>query len=722
MYKLTADNSYTTLNKKDYHLPVTHLSQSNSTLQQLFNNPPEEPFTTWTDTPEQTTPYTSFLEVIKASHNYFNTDSVATRANQKATKVPAPDDEVIEYWSNMFQKDPINTLTTKFNEHKHTRVNIDNIINDPDFQLATTQLQKSLRASMELLDPIFPSEFIPDPTAAAVRPKMTAIQPAVNALAWISYTKGECLYITTKAFLNTTHKKHGSEIHHRQKPDEDLGRLLYDYSNIKKGTPVNGQPSSHDHMIKQCQEKYGILAYPTVCDFINIYWEAQQIFAGLPIYIAKTDVRRAYHCIGWTPEGSLLLSLKISNTHHVVPLTCGFGKIEGPYAFGPISAWLDYKHLCRMKQSHNITKPLCATFVDDTVTFGSMDFLNTEVPASEKQIQQSIHQTAVNPDKRRIADTEDVLGIRFNTTTNKIGLSYKAYLKLVYVYFNILPVQLSITTLLPLILVQTVASLAHHYGQYIPLLRCSGSIYYQALQGTAILRRFNTQQVQLTQLWRDYLYYAYNHATILTTTMHDIYYNDPTAGSIAPVPPGAHAYSDSTMNTLGLYVPEHGWCAVTVKDIIGTTTVTPTIAHLEFLAFLLTYLLIKTIQPHQPHYHIYIDNQNALAWASGRISTNDKLANILTFTNSCLQTACKTPQTRSYIASADNINADSISRSTYKNSEQLTQYFMTPRLLIYCKLLFTKHDVTVSEIVAETNTVWDNGDSKIFSTSKISNW
>jgi hypothetical protein len=175
------------------------------------------------------------------------------------------------------------------------------------------------------------------------------------------------------------------------------------------------------------------------------------------------------------------------------------------------------------------------------------------------------------------------------------------------------------------------------------------------------------------------------------------------------------------MNILGLYVPKHGWCAVTVKDIIGTTTVKTTIAHLEFLALLLTYLLIKTIQPHQPHYHIYIDNQNALAWASGRISTNDKLANILTFTNSCLQTACKTPQTRSYIASADNINADSISRSTYKNSEQLTQYFMTPRLLIYCKLLFTKHDVTVSEIVAETNTVWDNGDSKIFSTSKISN-
>jgi hypothetical protein len=456
-----------------------------------------------------------------------------------------------------------------------------------------------------------------------------------------------------------------------------------------------------------------------VCDFIKIFWYAQTVFTRQQLYIAKTDVRRAYHTIGWTLQGALQLTIKISNEHVFVPLTCGFGKAEGPYAFGPISSWLDFKHLCRMNNKHNIPKPLSATFVDDTVTIGSKEFLNIEIPDSENQIKQSIHNTAVNTSKRKIDTEEDVLGIRFNTTTGKIGFSNKAYLKLVYVFFAVLPVQLSTKTLLPLILVQTVASLAHHYGQYIPLLRCSSSFFFQALQGTAILRRFNSQQVEMVQLWRDYLYYAYNHASILTTTMHDVYYNDPTAGPASEIPSGAHAYSDATMTMLGLFIPKHGWCAIPTTEMFDDTTVTPTIAHIEFVAFILTYLLLCQLQPHEPHCHIYIDNQNAKAWASGRISTNDKLANILTFTNSCLQTACKIRQTRSYIPTADNVDADSVSRSTFTNSDNLMQYFITQRLQTYCKLLFNKHAVTVSQIVVGLNTLLDNGDSLIFSTSNI---
>lgn len=221
--------------------------------------------------------------------------------------------------------------------------------------------------------------------------------------------------------------------------------------------------------------------------FIQCFWDATSALPGEKMGISKTDVRRAYHTIGWTPAGSLKLAIKFAPDLIAMPIKCGFvqfGKWEPPYAFGLISRWLDFQHQKRMSRHHPpIDRPLSATFVDDTATMGSFRFLEAEVPASEDRISSDIHETAVNVNKRLIKQQLDLLGIRMDVHNERAGLSHKAYLKLVYVFFVVLPPVVTTSTMLPIKSIQCIASLARHYGFYIPPMRFSASILYQALRG-----------------------------------------------------------------------------------------------------------------------------------------------------------------------------------------------------------------------------------------------
>jgi hypothetical protein len=553
---------------------------------------------------------------------------------------------------------------------------------------------------------------------------MATIQPAINALIWTGYLKGENIVITHDAFLRGLATfnlvGHTSEVHHVSKPDDDLGRLLFDYSNITDGTPVNGSPADHPWLIEQYKKRYGLLTYPTFSYFIRCCWDAQACFPGEPIGMAKTDVRRAYHTIGWTPTGSLKLAIHFAPGLVAIPLTCGFGKGEPPYAFGPISRWLDHKHILRMRERvPPIELPLSGTFVDDTVTTGSLDFLAVEVPASETVINTDIHSTATNIHKRCITQRCDVLGIRMNTATNRAGISYKAYLKLVYVFFIVLPPEVTTSTMLPIKCIQCVAGLARHYGFYIPPLRYTASTFYQALRGRATVKSLNNRQVAAVKFWRDYLRYAFRHAQVLSSTLHDLYYNDPVTSSRSP-PSGPQAYSDASLNILGCYVPDLGWCAIYARDFVPTDGVTVTIAHLELLAFIATYLLAIHLSPSIPSIHIYIDNQNAQAWASGTFCTTNLITNHLSMITCCLQTVYNVPHTRSYIRSEENVNADNASRARFNKLDSKLRCYPTPRLLKFLAESLTHSDSDPSLTLLAISTTLDSAASSLFSSSSDS--
>jgi hypothetical protein len=364
------------------------------------------------------------------------------------------------------------------------------LLTDTIVETTKPQLQQRLLAIVDPLDPILAPTFQPNPAAATVRPQIAKLQSAITALAWIGYQNGENLLVNndswTTASAHPEAQGHTSEVHIRDK-ENDIARLLWDYRNLPGGTPVNGTHEEQHEMQAQCIARYGKLEYPTYTDYIQLFWNAQTIFPQQQLQVAKTDITRGYHRLQWTPEGSMLLAVRLTDDLIMVPITLGFGKKESPYAFGPISDLLDHAHEIRLQQYLQQThhpradvKPVLAlsrTYVDDAATFGTAEYLATEIPAADAQTRRTIYDGAVNPHKHVISEREDVLGIRTDTTTARAGISHKGYQKLVYLYFAVLPPSMTASTKLSLKTVQAMASLAHHYGKLIPLLRHTAAVY-----------------------------------------------------------------------------------------------------------------------------------------------------------------------------------------------------------------------------------------------------
>ena len=690
-------------------------------MHQLFREPNTEHYTQWTGTEQPEQAQFNLTETIEAARLRFSKADIAATAIQRAAAAEQPDRATIWTNSRQFEIDPLGTITARAHEFSDTRIN-HRLLDDPMIETTTPELRQRLQNITKPLDPIMPPDFIPLPTAATIRPQMAAVQTAINALTWISYQKGENLTITNdswKAALDRHNLNgHTSEVHMRDK-ESDIGRLLWDYRNQPGYTPVNGTKQQEKLMKQLCKDTYGSLEYPTYCDYIQLFWNAQHNFPNQQLEVAKTDVTRGYHRLQWTPTGALLLAIRTAPELVTIPLTLGFGKRESPYAFGPIGDYLDHCHRQRLQQQQlNTTiqlKPTSRTYVDDTTTFGTPAYLRTEeIPAQEQQIRRSIYEGAVNTDKRKISSREDVLGIRTDTITARAGISHKGYQKLLYIYYIILPRDITIQTKIPLKAVQATASLAHHYGKLIPLLRHTASVYYQALKGpTDQPRTFKTAQVNAVSLWRDYLAYAHDHANVLASSMHDIFYNDPIAGP--PEPPlrvSRETHVDATPETLGIYVAGIAWLQIELNEITDTTT---TIAHAELLAFLIGYTFTVFVCHEAERIHIHIDNQNAQHWSAGHIRTTEPIANLLTCLNAYLQTAFAVDQTRSYINTKDNINADNISRRSFNDSNRLTRYSAGPALKTSFGALLRQPESTPSQIVAKLLTLWDSEASPAFS-------
>jgi hypothetical protein len=97
--------------------------------------------------------------------------------------------------------------------------------------------------------------------------------------------------------------------------------------------------------------------------------------------------------------------------------------------------------------------------------------------------------------------------------------------------------------------------------------------------------------------------------------------------------------------------------------------------------------LAHFLNPAQKHIHLFVDNQNAQAWASGVIRNDSNLSISLTCINSFLQSSLGIVQTRAYIKSADNKDADAISRQRFLNLKNLPRFSATSAMLLFLKSL-----------------------------------
>lgn len=190
----------------------------------------------------------------------------------------------------------------------------------------------------------------------------------------------------------------------------------------------------------------------------------------------------------------------------------------------------------------------------------------------------------------------------------------------------------------------------------------------QQSEGKGTHRHLSQRQIDDILLWRSVLVTAFTHAKILQTSFDAVILLSKEYRHLAPSRADVLAYSDASgredqpgvmlvKEALGIYVPEKGylfweWPADAVP-----------IACIELLASIIAYLLTNYLVPGAKHVHLYIDNQNAIAWSMGKIKTEDVFARNLCCLNALIQGGLRGCfQSREYIRSKDNRVADAISR------------------------------------------------------------
>ena len=172
---------------------------------------------------------------------------------------------------------------------------------------------------------------------------MKKIQPALNVLANVIVEWQEGFVVSADVFRSTVSRlglvAHLSELWHIGKPDQDLGRLLFDYSNLTGATPIN-TPQSRLQLI----DTFGELKMPTLVRLYVVAEELAVVYPNKVMHVRKGDVRRAFQRMIWTPENSLVMALLLSDDLVLVPTSLGFGSTVGPYGYGPITRFFAFMH------------------------------------------------------------------------------------------------------------------------------------------------------------------------------------------------------------------------------------------------------------------------------------------------------------------------------------------------------------------------------------------
>jgi len=665
------------------------------TLLRLFNHPQPSPLEEWVGESAALTSQ-CFLSTLQLAFDTFSKSSSIAQCLAVAASMPQLDPNIVLKNDQFFLADPLGAVNARADEFAFARIS-DKLKLNIHYPSAPPELKHRLDLLIEPLSPIYDPQFKPDIHSALARQGNSAAAPILSVLVWKSYEKGECLLVSRRAFTSsimafTDLDAHLSHILRAEKLG-DIGRLCYDYKSLPRSFPINGGNLKPLYIAR-----YGKMILPTYKDYLDVFYDACDAFPGEPILIAKSDLSRFYHRARWSASSSLLMSVLVSDDLVAVPITHGFGKGEIPYVYSAYSDFCDHCHLQRCR-ARGFAHVLGLMYSDDFTTFGSLAYLRQETADQAAQISSDIHPEVVNLEKVGLSPMENVLGIRTDTSNFKCGLSHKSFLKLCYLFFILIPPILHPSTLIPLHTVQSLASLCYYNGQYFPLCRSTGSIFFRALRGYSCRpRTLSKLQIECVCLWRSYLIFAFTHATALSSPMYDVYHNNPHTYPITKRSfVGPVGFTDADLYCSGAYIPSLGFCQVYFADLADCSSLT--IAHYELLAFIIAFLLAIFLNPQCAAIHIHIDNQNALAWSSGRIGTNDQLANVLSLMNCFLQVGFNMTQTRCYIASKDNVQADQISRRSFTNYENLTQYYPNSHLIKFLRDLVNQPDRDVSQIL-----------------------
>jgi hypothetical protein len=106
---------------------------------------------------------------------------------------------------------------------------------------------------------------------------------------------------------------------------------------------------------------------------------------------------------------------------------------------------------------------------DDEIDVGPREILEDLGSKMSHVIQVTLGDDAVNESKDIISTKATTLGVLSDFELKLAAPGFRAYLKLIFVFFKLIPLNISTSTRIPLRLLQAVGQLACRYATYIPV-------------------------------------------------------------------------------------------------------------------------------------------------------------------------------------------------------------------------------------------------------------
>ena len=401
----------------------------------------------------------------------------------------------------------------------------------------------------------------------------------------------------------------------------------------------------------------------------------KRIFPGQQLVWGKHDVHRAYNRLAYLPEASLLMTILINPTTVFVPVAPGFGWLGTPYVYNIPTQYFHFRH-CQRISALKLVDPATerpivdcgATYIDDGMVVGPVALVTVELEQASACIRSTFSSdpNAVNSMKTVMQPRAVRLGVLSDIDTEMAAPCWKAYLKLCYAFYHSIPYRI-VGARLTVRQLQSLAGLSLRYSRYIHLLRQCAFSMFRCIRGHRNKNTLITLSVRVTHdilLWRTVLKSAYFDARLLQTPFNNVIYNDAEFMHTASNNADLCVFCDaaSTPNAIGIFIP-----GVAYLSYVWPHPSSEPIATFELLGAVLAYFMAVSLCPCR-HIHVYIDNQNAIACATGRCRSDNQFALHLVTLNCYLQALHPhTVQTRSYVNTQDNPVADGISRLRFNN-------------------------------------------------------
>jgi hypothetical protein len=201
------------------------------------------------------------------------------------------------------------------------------------------------------------------------------------------------------------------------------------------------------------KEQFGELKMPTLASLYVKVEEIETVFPGEIIHLRKSDVARAFQRLNWSPQTSLLMAWLLSEEYVLVPTSMGFGSTAGPYGYGLVTRFFEFMNtrivttLClRNPLTNQILDSLGIIYVDDELDVGPKALLQQVGEQCARVVRVTLGDDAFNDLKDKITTKDTTLGVLSDFENKVAAPGWRAYLKLVYVFFKLLPLQLATDT------------------------------------------------------------------------------------------------------------------------------------------------------------------------------------------------------------------------------------------------------------------------------------